>query len=101
MGYYTHAVHFHYQVVPYSAHLAALGELHHTLLAVKEHLQADCFAADDLALAGDGAEVERLLSLVLCFLWRVEARHLHACLGVRPRPLLHIVAKLLPGDCWS
>lgn len=101
MGYYTHAVHFHDQVVPYPAHLAALGELHHALPRVKEHFEADCLAADDLALAGDGSEVERLLSLVLCFVGRVEACHLHACLGVRPRPLLHVVTELLPGDCWS
>ena len=92
----THAVDFHDQVIPYPSDLAALDELHHALPAVKENLQADCFAADDLALAGDGAEVERLLSPVLRFVGRVEARHLAARAGVPPRPLLHVVAELLP-----
>ena len=96
MSYYSDAVYFHYQVVPYSADLFRLCELHHTLMLVQEHTEADGFAADDFALASNGAEVERLLPLVLRFLWRVEARHLAAGTRVSPRPLLHVVTELLP-----
>ena len=96
MSYHSDPVDFHDQVIPYSAHLAALCELHHALPAVEEHFEANCFAADDFALAGDGSEVERLLPLVLGFVWRVEARHLAASARVAPRPLLHVVSELLP-----
>ena len=99
MCYNFYPVYFHYEVVTNTAYFSALCELYHALMRVQKNLQADCFAFNGFSFSGDCLEVERLLPLVLRFVWRVEARHLYACLRVAPYPLLHYVAKQLPAYC--